>query len=207
MPAIIERIPWQSVGRKLAEDKIKSGLRKLNPDIFFDLGSRLNLAHPFMEYRQGVFYDKRPPGRKHICAMDRGLHSGGMIPEVPIWQTIPDVVEVDLHSLTAEEIMAQEPPFPMPCFHDPDKAQIKKNVRGDLIMCGWRRVFDKLIAAKIPGITKLSLEAEFGVDLTNRVETCEVPEDKADWEDPQDHPEEGEILEEMGVFEPKPTVI
>lgn len=207
MADLMLRLSKDAVGRTIPEYRFKRGLERLNEGIFFDVGARLNMDHPYMEYRQGVYFRDRPDGRKHVCSMDRGLPTGGDLVEVPVWSTIPDIAEVSWDDVSAEELLAQEPPFPMACFHNESLVQIKRQVRGEVILCGWRHTLEKLIAAKIPGIDRSSLEEEFSITLADYVETVELPEDKAEWEDSPDAPEEGKVLEEMGQFEPRPTVV
>jgi hypothetical protein len=177
MPGLEIRIPKERAGRPLQESRVKAGLKTLNPSIFFDVGSRLGMDHPYMDYRQGVYYDGFPDGRKHVCSMDRGHAFGGVIIEVPVWSTINDLVEVPLESVVfeSEEIV-------MPLMHKPDYVQVKRQVRNEVILCGWRHTFDKLIAARIPGITRESLAGQFGVSLDAYVEPVEVPEEGDAWD-------------------------
>jgi len=199
--AILElKIPKAAAGRPLTEMRIKDGLRKLNRDIFFDVGGRLGMDHPYIQYRQGVYYDGRPEGRKHICSMDRGGPLGGIIVEVPVWSTITDLVEVPL----ADAIFTES--IVMPCMHNPDNCMVQKQVRNDVILCGWRHTFDKLIAARIPGITRRTLEGEFGISLQDYVEPVEIPEEGGTpWDDVDD--DDGKTLDEMGLYEARPTII
>lgn len=202
------KIPKDKVGTILMEDQIKQGLQALNKDIFFDLAGRHNVKHPFIDYRQGVYWDGLPEGRKHICSMDRGTATQGAIPEVPVWQSLKDVVEADWDDVTAGELLRQEPPFPMPCFHDENKVQIVRHVPSEVIMCGWRHTFEKLLKKKIPGVTRESLANKFCVSLVCEVPMVELPEEGDPWEREAEYADdEGKILEDMGVFEPKPTVI
>jgi len=70
----------ECMGRRIHEVDIKNGLARVIPDINFDMGARLDIVHPMMNVRQGVFVRGR-----HITSMDRG-----MIPENQI--TVKDPV-------------------------------------------------------------------------------------------------------------------
>lgn len=181
MPGLEIRIPKSRAGRPLQEARIKAGLQRLNPLIFFDVGSRLGMDHPYMDYRQGVYFDGFPQGRKHICSMDRGHAFGGVVIEVPVWSTVNDLVEVPLESVCfeSEEII-------MPLMHRPDYCHVRRAVRDEVILCGWRHTFDKLLAARIPGITRESLASEFGVSLDCFVEEVLVPEEGNSWDSDTD---------------------
>jgi len=206
MPALAVKIPKEACGQLLSEDRIKAGLLKLSPGIFFDYASRHDKWHPYQDIRQGVYHDDREDGRKHICSMDRGVLDG-MIPEVPIWKTDWDIVEVTWDEVSAGELISQEPPFPMPCYHDENKVQIRRQVKNDIILSGWRHTFDKLIATRTPGVTRSALEAEFGISMRDYVEPCLIPEEGAPvWEDNPNAPEEGSVWDELGMYEARPTV-
>ena len=64
-----------SLGQCLQEYTLKKGLVELNSGIHFDVGGNLNLVHPMMDIRQGVWHNGR-----HIATMDRGE-----IPEFKVW--------------------------------------------------------------------------------------------------------------------------
>ena len=78
----------------MQEHAVKAGLRQLNPDLHFDMGACLNIWHPFKDSRQNVYYLGRSIG-----AMDRGT-----LPEVPIWTTKRDMVEVPWNEVLPGEI-------------------------------------------------------------------------------------------------------
>ena len=65
-------------GQTMHESDLKAGLLKLNSSLQFDPGGRLDLNHPFIDSRQGVFYNNR-----HICSMERGI-----IPEFNVWGVV-----------------------------------------------------------------------------------------------------------------------
>ena len=64
-----------SLGLSIEETVLKKGLRELNSGIHFDVGGNLNIAHPMMNIRQGVFHNGR-----FLATMDRGS-----IPEYKVW--------------------------------------------------------------------------------------------------------------------------
>lgn len=204
------KIPRGAIGRPLTEARIKQGLLKLCPDLEFDYAGRHGIEHPYIDYRQGVYWTQREEGRQHICSMDRGKLDGGVVPEVPVWDMAEDVVELEWSEVSDHELLTQEPPFPMPCFHDENKLQIMRQVRNDVIFCGWRHTFDKLIAARVEGITRHTIEEEFSVSLDFYIDTCELTEEPhaAPWNETDGlGPEEGKLLDEMGVYEARPTIV
>jgi len=204
--ALAVKIPRDSIGRPLTEERLKAGLKRINKDIFFDYATTHGKEHPYQDIRQGVYFDGWPDGAKHVCCMDRGV-LGGAVPEVPVWKTDHDIVEATWDEVSAQELLAQEPPFPMPCLHDENKVQIQRQVRNELLLSGWRHTFTRLMMKRVPGFTRSALEAEFGLTLHDYVEECLVPEEgKPPWEDDPNQPEEGKIWEEMGMYEARPTV-
>ncbi len=64
------------LGNVLNEIELKRVLRGLNLMITFDVGGNLDIPHPAMNVRQGVFYNG-----KHVCSMDRGF-----IPEFGVYE-------------------------------------------------------------------------------------------------------------------------
>jgi len=64
-----------SFGETMHEDRLKDGLKSLNPDIHFDMGGNLDIYHPRIDDWQGVFVNGR-----HICSMGRGT-----LPEYDVW--------------------------------------------------------------------------------------------------------------------------
>jgi hypothetical protein len=82
------------MGQTMQEATVKAALRQLNPDLHFDMGACLNIWHPFKDSRQNVYYLGRSIG-----AMDRGT-----LPEVPVWTTRRDMVEVPWQEVKPDEI-------------------------------------------------------------------------------------------------------
>lgn len=71
-------------GRFMSETKLKEALVALNPGFHFDIGGNLEMPHPMMEKRQGVWFHGN-----HICSMDRGN-----IPEYKVWMLAPGIEDV-----------------------------------------------------------------------------------------------------------------
>lgn len=68
-------------GQTMDEKTLKDGLLKLNSNFVFDPGGRLNMYHPQISTRQGVYI-----GLNHICSMERGA----AIPEYNVWGLVKD---------------------------------------------------------------------------------------------------------------------
>ena len=93
VPTIIN-IPKAFMGHTLQEATVKVVLRRMNPDIHFDMGAALGIWHPYMETRQNVFYRG-----KSVVGMDRRT-----LPEVPIWSTTREMIEVPIEEVRPGEI-------------------------------------------------------------------------------------------------------
>jgi len=166
-------------GRAIDEITLKNGLRKLAPGIHFDLGGATNQLHPYIEVRQGVFFEG-----KHICSMDRGF-----IPEFKLWSVRTQAVEVPWSDADKEDVaIAFERIFPGAEGYEDiaerarqgkdlhlamhvDGSVIRqypravRKVRGTCIRVGWRHTLCQLLAARIPGITRESLAKTFSIDM------------------------------------------
>lgn len=169
-------------GHTLSYPVVEKGLQELQPGIHFDMGPRLNMEHPFMAERAGVYYDG-----KHICSIDRGI-----IPEYKVWTQEDGAVEIPI--VDAEryddavvafvEILPTSPIYQdawdlAAKGHDNYKIDRRADgdklfhhrcmrvvkVRGRVLRVGWRHTFERLVAAKIPGVTRQSLATKFGVDM------------------------------------------
>lgn len=200
-------IPKAWMGQTMQEATVKAALRSLNPDLHFDMGTCLNIWHPYQQSRQNVFYRGRSIG-----AMDRGT-----LPEVPIWTTKREMIEVPWTEVAPNELALfvtagvmveclkcrnrldmQFRPVgsfgcPFLCGNIGDaadaalfawtnrytgKAQVFRKVRDRVVLVGWRHTFAKLIGAGVPGIDKAALEAAFGVNLDPRViDDVQIEED------------------------------
>ena len=155
------------------------GLRELNRDIHFDMGTKQGQWHPYQSTRQGVFYNGN-----HICSMDRGL-----VPEYKQWSLSKGYVDVprsdwdqeDVH-LFWEVVKPHSPGYVDLCVetmrgqrddysirHDGHLIHLtgKKLVAipGKVVLVGWRHTFEKILVKKIPGVTRESIAAKFGVDM------------------------------------------
>lgn len=191
-------IPKAWMGETMQEGRAKAGLRRLNPEIHFDMGACLNLWHPFMSSRQNVFYRGDSVG-----AMDRGT-----LPEVPIWTMKRDMVEIPWDEVRPGEIALYGSSGVsaecLRCHHRWDlgfrpngtmfcqapcgnvgqatditsfswsnrmsgMAHVFRQVKDRVILVGWRHTFYRMMRAGIPGISKRSLESEFGVNLDPKI--------------------------------------
>lgn len=189
-------IPKEAMGHTLQEATVKAALRRMNPGIDFDLGSRLNLWHPFRDTRQSVLFEGR-----FICAMDRGT-----LPELTVWSMMKDVVEVPVSDIHPGELafyrtvnvritcLKCKGQWDMP--HRPDKillclcgcdnrahsadlthwayqdvptgtALVRRSVKDRVILVGWRHTFKKILGFMVPGITEQRLELTFNITLQN----------------------------------------
>lgn len=181
------------LGHAIDSATMEKGLRELCPGIHFDMPNKISEAHfvlnaPDREAinlkRQGIYYNGR-----YICAMDRPIS-----PEYKVWTEEEGVREisaadVDKHDFVHTvyfEILKTDPLYHEALY----RAEIKDDnytkdehgrvfkwqhlifdkVRGEIEMVGWRHTFENLIAAKLPGITRDSLAAKFGVDLSKSPE-------------------------------------
>lgn len=149
------------MGRTIMEGDLKSYLQECNPEIHFDMGTCLNIWHPYQDKRQGVFFRGQ-----HICSMDRG-----MISENPIW-----AVEKKHVTLPAGECSWSELTDPMTMiefFDDGEGNQtptgnyiVERKVRGKKLYVGWRHTLRRILGKNIPGVDQGDLERRFGIDLS-----------------------------------------
>ena len=158
---------------------VEAGLSDLCPGIHFDMGGKLNLDHPYIESRQGVFYQGR-----HICSMDRG-----MIPEFKVWTVKDDWIDCSIGEADMEGVKClwYVVPTGTPGYREMyedarrglfDEMYIRNDgalirltakkmakVKGRVLTIGWRTTFEALVRAGVPGITRESLGAKFGVNM------------------------------------------
>jgi hypothetical protein len=161
------------MGTVLNEFKIQKALIDLNADINFDWGARLDIWHPYQDNKQGVFFRA-----KHICSMDRG-----QIPQAPIWSTKTETQRVPASDLSYGELTD---PFTAPELEflvDGTERKtgfyfVRRTVKDRLLWIGWQATLRKVLAQKIPGVTRDALERKLGVtiDVTKEIEECEVEE-------------------------------
>lgn len=167
-------------GRTIDSSVIQQGLRELNPGIHFDMGAKLGLEHPYQAIRQGVFYEGR-----HLCSMDRGL-----VPEYKQWQCaetwapcgLSDWDKDDSVKLSWEVVSPMTPGYIDLCNevlkgkHESYSirndgqllhlsAKKRQIVIGRVVWVGWRHTFEKILQNDIPGVTRSSIAAKFGVDM------------------------------------------
>jgi len=166
------------LGKPLHESVIKKGLVELNPGMHFDLGAATGQWHPYIERRQGVFFQGA-----HICSMDRG-----MIPEFKAWGVSQRVVpaqwaEADQPNVSIRWsiVPTSTPDYVDLCLlaqsgrsneykiRDDGSLMVLEPVktidgRGKVWRLGWRHTFAAILFRNIPGITHASLGAKFGID-------------------------------------------
>ena len=144
----------------------------------FDLGAALGQWHPYIERRQGVFFQG-----SHICSMDRG-----MIPEFKAWGTQERVVPAQWAEADQSNVSIRWQIVPTSDPEYPDKWAMAKaglaneysvrddgrlmfltpfktiQGRGKVWRLGWRHTFAAILFRQISGITHASLGAKFGID-------------------------------------------
>ena len=129
------------LGHQLDETELKQGLRELNSDIHFDLGSRHDLDHPSINLHQAVHYRE-----KHLTTISRNT-SECLIPEYTVWQMVRVWV--------------------------PERHGYGWG-RHRALRYGWRVLFEELIKAEVPGLTRASLAAKFGVPYRDRQSVLDI---------------------------------
>jgi hypothetical protein len=167
-----------SFGKTIDSAVIERGLRELNPNIHFDMASKMNGWHPNQSTKQGVLYEGR-----HICAMDRGL-----VPEFKQWSVVSRIVEVGWAEADKDDVSIQTQVIPktdsgyvdatLHCMNNdlgwqyrPDGAVLKmtpvakRKMQGRVVLVGWRHTFEKIIHRKIPGVTRKAIADKFVVDM------------------------------------------
>lgn len=168
-------------GHTLDSAVIEKGLRELNPDIHFDMGTKLGQWHPYQSTRQGVFYHGQ-----HICSMDRGL-----VPEYKQWSMRVRYApcrldEWDGNDESVKIKWAVVPPSTpgyielamdvlagkLENYSIRDDGQImrleahrEQLVPDKIVWVGWRHTFEKILLHKIPGVTRDTIATKFGVDM------------------------------------------
>lgn len=166
-------IPQNMLGQTINELCLKGALVRLNPGMNFDWGSRLDLWHPWMEGKQGVYFRN-----KHLCSMDRGN-----IPQAPIWSTKREACRVKYEDATAGE--RTDPFFAEEIEYLPNGDEmptgyvfVNREVKDRLLWVGWQATLRKIINHDIPGITALTLSEELRVtvDVMREVKDLEVEE-------------------------------
>lgn len=179
-------------GRVLDASLIEAGLRALCPGLHFDMAGKLGQVHPFINDRQGVYYEGR-----HIVSMDRGF-----VPEYKIWDAKDYLVPIEWcdadkegASIRYESVLTDDPQYvdiyaaalkgsdPNYFLRDdgsvircyPVAMQKRKN---RVVRVGWRHTFERLIQANLPGLTREAISRKFGVDMS--VHIFSTPEEVVD---------------------------
>ncbi len=173
------QFPGLDRGHVLHETVIKTGLRELCPDIHFDLAACIGQLHPFIEQRQGVYYNGA-----YIVGMDRGEVPENQISAVVEERCPCQWADADKEdaSIRYEEIHVTDPDYSV-LYHQARQGKypwliLKTNGRlvrawpeklvkvpGQILWLGWRWTFDGLMARGIPNITPQSLAKKFRVDM------------------------------------------
>lgn len=198
------QFPAWAIGRTIPEDRLKAGLRRLQPLLHFDYASRRGERHPDQDYRQGVYFGGFPEGAQHVCSMDRGAMTGGHIAEAKIWTTAWDMVTVPF-----AEVAVKSEEFVLVCFENPEMCQVKRPVRQHVFLSGWRHTLKRLMARRIPGVTAASFEAEFGLTLGPEPPDVDLPPGPTvPWEADVRDDDDPEVLAEMGTpYQARPTIV
>jgi hypothetical protein len=167
-------------GRYIPEARLKAALMSLNPGFHFDVGGNLELPHPMMDKRQGVWFNGR-----HICSMDRGN-----IPEYKIWMLEPGVEDVswgdidryDDVQIAYMEIMAHDAEFESAwlAYEAKRDGYHLDTATGKLFhyracrpsmtpsfieYVGWRHTLHRILNKRIPNVTKETLCKALGIDV------------------------------------------
>lgn len=166
-------------GKSLDESAVKTELRRLCPGIHFDLAAAIGQIHPFINDRQGVYYEGR-----HIAAMDRGI-----IPEFKLWTTSKMLAEVEWFradeegvSIHYETVTRIDPEYnewlstalkgQNPSLRVRSDGAILRmiprkyvSVKSHVFRVGWRHTFERILRNNLPGISRESIGKAFGVDM------------------------------------------
>lgn len=158
---------------------IEAGLRRLQPDMHFDMGPKLGMYHPWQTVRQGVYYLGR-----HICSMDRGR-----VPEYKVWSVAEHEVPVSIHEADDEDCRLRYELLPHNTlgYLDIKNEALKGRVvdavvrddgevmrlraykirkeRDRIVLVGWRHTFETILLHQVPLITRQNLGETFGVDM------------------------------------------
>ena len=159
------------MGRMIQESTLKRALKTLHPGFHFDVGGNLDMDHPYIGQRQGVYFNGR-----HICSMDRGS-----IPEAKVWMCFPGLVDIewgDIDDYDDAQIIYVEIQRSDPEFEDAWRMfESKKDgyhvdLNGKLFhyracrmghapnyveYVGWSHTLYRILNHNIPGVTKRAL--------------------------------------------------
>jgi hypothetical protein len=168
-------------GRFIPEAKLKAALTGLNPGFHFDVGGNLEMPHPQMNKRQGVYFHGR-----HLCSMDRDN-----IPEYKVWMLEPGVEDVswgdidryDDCKVTYMQILPTDAEYLDAYLAFESKRDgYHMDVNGKLFhyracrpsmtpsyieYVGWRHTLHRILSHNLPGVNKGTLCQALGLDVHN----------------------------------------
>lgn len=168
----------EDFGRFIPEARLKKVLKDLHPGFHFDVGGNLDLPHPQMGHRQGVWFNGQ-----HICSMDRGN-----IPEAKVWICTPGLVDipwVDIDKYEDAQICYVEIKPTDAEFEDAWKmfeskqdgyhvdhngklfhyrALVKDYAPNWIEMVGWQHTVYRVLRRNIPGVTKAKIAMGLGIN-------------------------------------------
>lgn len=179
-PGIVRREANEhDFGRMIGEQTIKDMLTNLHPGFHFDVGGNLDIPHPMMEKRQGVYFYGR-----HICSMDRG----STIPEAKVWACEPGYVDIpwvdidkyDDAQICYVEIMPDDDEYEQAWLAFESKQDgFQIDLNGKLFhyralrldytpayveWCGWQHTLHRILQKNIPGVTKAKMAQGLGME-------------------------------------------
>jgi hypothetical protein len=173
-------------GRSILATDLRVGLQELNPDITFDAAENRPSEYSYVlkggdlmrDDRGGVFYQG-----KFVASYDKGV-----IPEWAVWSTKRGYEEIrmaDIERYNDTRVMYFEIMPTDPGYHVAlTKAQKKDDnftieggkvfrhqalreteIRDKILRVGWRHTLNRLLAAKVPGVSVDTLDEKLGVRL------------------------------------------
>lgn len=177
-------------GQKLDSVDVERKLSELQPDLKFDVAMKLgdwtyvldtspDKRRKMEAERVAIQYRDR-----YICAMDRGV-----IPEMKQWSVAERVVPVGMDEIDNDEVSIHWAVVPQETENYVDLWRLAQSgadpsleIRADgklvqyqcravrkvpsrVVRMGWRHTFERLLQAKIPGVTRKALAEKFGVDM------------------------------------------
>jgi hypothetical protein len=168
----------QEFGRFIPEVKLKAALTGLNPGFHFDVGGNLDMPHPQMATRQGVYFNGQ-----HICSMDRGN-----LPEYKIWMLEPGVEDVDWVDVDKYDDVQVAYMEIMPTDAEYEDAVLAFEAKRDgyhlalsgklfhyracrpsmtpsyVEAVGWRHTLHRILQRQIPNVTRETLGKALGLN-------------------------------------------
>lgn len=144
-------------GQWLDSHVIVQSLHALDSGFHSDPGARLNIYHPEMDEKQGLYY-----WSKHVASMDRG-----MTPQWPEWWTKEELVPVSLdYALRHEDfpVLDIKPGGDM-SLQESDTAYILRPRVDRVRRIGWAEVFWRVLNLHLPHVRPWHLAAAFRVPM------------------------------------------